>query len=91
MKELSVNINFDEASKAWRLNKKYMSNGVFNYTCEYVYKNKNKCKCNNLIHDHRRKLNEKKHKFESYKNYYCNKHFTYLCKKKLFQSTTINM
>jgi hypothetical protein len=31
MNEFSVNIDFDEASKAWRSNKKSVGNGMFTY------------------------------------------------------------
>jgi len=32
-KEYSVDINFDEASKEWKANKKYMGNGTYKYVC----------------------------------------------------------
>jgi len=32
-KELEVNINFDEASEAWRSNKKSKGNGTYRYIC----------------------------------------------------------
>jgi hypothetical protein len=34
--ELEVKINFDEASRLWRQNKKYIGNGKFVYICNYV-------------------------------------------------------
>jgi len=32
-KELTVDIDFDEASQAWRRNKKSLENGTFIYVC----------------------------------------------------------
>ena len=50
---MSTNINivekefshdfFDNASDAWRNNKKKTLNGIFEYKCCYVYKNKKRC------------------------------------------------
>jgi hypothetical protein len=44
-KELEVNIDFDEASAAWRANKKSTGNGCYKYICEH--KNKKNIKCGN--------------------------------------------
>lgn len=41
-----VDIDFDEASRMWRENKKQVSSGVFVYLCGYVFPGKNK-KCTN--------------------------------------------
>jgi hypothetical protein len=41
--ELDVNIDFDEASKEWRKNKKYIGNGSFNYRCSYIHSNGKEC------------------------------------------------
>ena len=38
-----VNIDFDEASSAWRTNKKQMSNGMFKYICCGITKTGSKC------------------------------------------------
>ena len=38
-----VNIDFDEASTAWRANKKYVNNGTFKYICCGLTKTGNKC------------------------------------------------
>ena len=38
-----VNIDFDEASEAWRANKKSMSNGMFKYICGCPTKSGAKC------------------------------------------------
>ena len=38
-----VNIDFDEASTAWRANKKYVNNGTFKYICCGITKTGNKC------------------------------------------------
>jgi len=32
---IKLDINFDEASAAWRENKKHIGNGVFKYICAY--------------------------------------------------------
>jgi hypothetical protein len=44
--ELEVNIDFDEASAAWRANKKSTRNGCYKYVCEYENKNNIKCRNN---------------------------------------------
>ena len=41
--ELKVEIDFDEASKYWRMNKKHIGNGYFQYTCKYIHTNGRKC------------------------------------------------
>ena len=38
-----VDIDFDEASAAWRANKKQTSNGMFKYICCGITKTGNKC------------------------------------------------
>ena len=38
-----VNIDFDEASNAWRTNKKSIGNGTFKYICCGLTKTGNKC------------------------------------------------
>ena len=38
-----VNIDFDEASNAWRANKKNLNNGTFKYICCGLTKTSNKC------------------------------------------------
>jgi len=38
-----VNIDFDEASSAWRANKKQVNNGTFKYICCGLTKTGNKC------------------------------------------------
>lgn len=42
--ELSVNIDFDEASEAWHANKKKLANGCYQYVCGQQLKNGNLCK-----------------------------------------------
>lgn len=41
--ELEVNIDFDEASKAWKENKKSMGNGTYKYICPQIKKDGTKC------------------------------------------------
>jgi hypothetical protein len=43
-----VNINFDEASEAWRANKKYIGNGHYKYICCQKTKAGNQCKRESL-------------------------------------------
>lgn len=38
-----VNIDFDEASEAWRANKKSIGNGIYKYICSKRCKNKKWC------------------------------------------------
>lgn len=40
----SVEIDFDEASEAWKANKKSMGNGTYKYTCLQKTKTGNSCK-----------------------------------------------
>jgi hypothetical protein len=40
---LEVNIDFDEASNAWKQNKKYMGNGTYKYICPNLKKDGSKC------------------------------------------------
>lgn len=39
---LEVNIDFDEAIKEWRSNKKSIGNGHYKYVCQVITVNKNK-------------------------------------------------
>ena len=41
--EYEVNIDFDEASAAWKANKKSTGNGCYKYICEHQNKNGKKC------------------------------------------------
>ena len=43
LKELEVNIDFDEASKSWKQNKKYMGNGTYKYICPNLKKDGTTC------------------------------------------------
>ena len=38
-----VKIDFDEASEAWKANKKYIGNGTYKYVCAKRGKNNNCC------------------------------------------------
>lgn len=38
-----VNIDFDEASEAWKANKKSIGNGSYKYLCNKLCKNNNCC------------------------------------------------
>jgi hypothetical protein len=39
-----VEIDFDDASEAWKANKKYMGNGMYKYICLQKTKTGNACK-----------------------------------------------
>jgi hypothetical protein len=43
-RELEVNIDFDDASQAWRANKQSLRNGSFKYICEAKTKMNESCK-----------------------------------------------
>ena len=45
-----VNIDFDEASSAWRTNKKQVDNGTFKYICCGLTKTGKKCNRQPLQH-----------------------------------------
>ena len=47
-----MNINFDEASKAWRLNKKYIGNGMFSYKCQYIHTNNKQCNKSSYLNNY---------------------------------------
>ena len=44
------NINFDEASEAWKQNKKSIGNGMYKYICQAVNTNKSLC-CKSVYKD----------------------------------------
>ena len=44
------NINFDEASEAWKQNKKSIGNGMYKYICQSVTTNKKVC-CKTVYKD----------------------------------------
>ena len=44
----NVEIDFDEASSAWKLNKKSIGNGCYKYVCVKVKKNGHQCKNDSL-------------------------------------------
>ena len=46
--ELKVDIDFDAASTAWKLNKKSSGNGCYKYVCVKVKKNGHQCKNDSL-------------------------------------------
>lgn len=55
-----VNIDFDEASKAWKANKKYIGNGSYKYVCCCITKTGNKCNKQSLNFDNYCKIHMKK-------------------------------
>mgnify|MGYP003676054977 FL=1 len=51
-----VNINFDEASSAWRKNKNILKNGMYSYkkgkkVCSHINENGKKCRKRKLLND----------------------------------------
>ena len=76
-------IDFDDASKEWRANKKALPNGFFVYTCNYIHSNNKKCTKpieTNKINSNKINLNKinQEFLFNSYSNMYCKKHYKYL-------------
>lgn len=79
---LQVKIDFDEASKEWRKNKKSIGNGYFCYTCNYIKSNNNKCNKiivsniinNKYICDFGGTLNDDKIKYHPNKDIRCKRH-----------------
>ena len=58
-----VNIDFDEASRAWKSNKRSIGNGSYKYVCSKIGKNNNNCltKClpgENYCKTHLKMFNE---------------------------------
>jgi hypothetical protein len=58
-RELEVNIDFDEASKAWHANKKSIGNSHYKYICEVSTKSGKQCgkvcyKCESYCWSHRK-------------------------------------
>ena len=49
IQELEVNIDFEEASKCWQINKKSIGNGSVIYVCGYMKKNGEFCKNKNSL------------------------------------------
>lgn len=43
LKELTVDIDFDEASRAWHKNKKKLNDCTYKYICVHCFKNGRKC------------------------------------------------
>lgn len=43
MPKYEVDINFDDASLAWKSNKKRLTNGTYVYICDHIFKNGNRC------------------------------------------------
>lgn len=41
---MEFGIDFEEASKCWRQNKKYIGNGMFAYICNHIKSNGKQCR-----------------------------------------------
>tara|TARA_R100001163_G_scaffold65729_2_gene64327 strand:- start:7053 stop:7319 length:267 start_codon:yes stop_codon:yes gene_type:complete len=68
IKQSEVKIDFDKASRAWRMNKKQIGPGIFTPSCTW-YSTKNKY-CKNKINEYQNKYC----KFHSKINYKSKKH-----------------
>ncbi len=53
-------IDFDEASEAWKANKKYVGNGSYKYICCQITKSGNCCKRESVIQTDYCKMHTKK-------------------------------
>ena len=51
-KHLPVNIEFDEASRAWNLNKRKLGNGEYSYVCGKQMRNGRICQVSPTISTH---------------------------------------
>jgi hypothetical protein len=71
IEELDVNIDFDEASKCWRENKKVEINGMFSYICKYQL-SKNKI-CGKPCYS--KSINYPEYINSDITHMYCHKHF----------------
>lgn len=49
---MNNDINFDEASRCWRANKKYLGGGVFSYKCQHISEKTHKYCTNKLFYPH---------------------------------------
>lgn len=80
---MEFGIDFDDASKEWRKNKKNISNGWFVYTCNYIHSNGKKC--NKLLYSYNL---SKKNKNYNDNFIYCGKNYNldndFYCKKHLY-------
>jgi hypothetical protein len=47
-KSKQLNLDFDDASKCWKLNKKYIGNGCYKYICTKLTKSGKQCKNESL-------------------------------------------
>ena len=70
--------DFDISSNMWRQNKRYIGNGYFIYTCNYIHTKNNK-KCNKIIYNINYKryyttLIEENHHYHKNGNKYCKRH-----------------
>lgn len=81
-------IDFNEASREWRKNKKTLPNGRFEYICNYIHTNGKQCRktilsCqvkNCYIYGFGDNIPVDKYKFHPNRDYYCKKHINrYRC------------
>ena len=77
--ELEVNIDFDEASKLWRANKRQITPGFFLYTCNYIHTSAQQKKCNKVVYNanyvrYYKTTIEETVRYHRNGNRYCKKH-----------------
>jgi hypothetical protein len=78
-----VDIDFDEASLAWRANKKSIGRGYFAYKCAYIHTHNGK-HCRRPVYEQRyRNLYECHPNFEVGRNYNNHPNRSIFCKKHL--------
>ena len=72
---IDIDINFDEASKEWMRNKKKLTNGRYEYICNYIHSNGKQCrKPRVLIKDEHIYGLDDTDVDNSNSNYYCKQH-----------------
>lgn len=75
-------IDFDEASREWRKNKRALPNGNFEYICNYIHTNGKRCrytilsclKKKHYVCDFGDNISVDKYKYHPNRDYYCKKH-----------------
>jgi hypothetical protein len=77
---MEVNIDFEDASKCWRQNKKHDGNGYFVYICSYIHSSNGK-RCRKVIYSQKLKnpyatmfVEVDRYKNHDNKDIFCKKH-----------------
>ena len=80
---MEFGIDFDDASKCWRANKKYKGNGYFVYICNYIHSNGKRCRRTIYKHIIDNNYKYQFNNFEYNHNLYNNKNANVFCKRHL--------